>query len=81
MNTNNELGRERNIFSLFHGMKISVFWDIMPCSPIRFISALLATCFMSVSCLAYSSTLKMEGTYSYETSIRFQRTTRYYYIP
>jgi hypothetical protein len=33
---------------------------------------------MLVSCLAYSSTLKMEITYSSETSISFQRTVRRY---
>jgi hypothetical protein len=31
----------------------------------------LAACFMLVSCLAYSSTLKMEGTRSSETSVAF----------
>jgi hypothetical protein len=35
---------------------------------------LFATCFMLVSCLAYSSTLKMEATYFSETSVDFQRT-------
>jgi hypothetical protein len=39
--------------------------------------ALLATCFMLVCYLAYSSTLKME-TCSSETSIDFQRSTRRY---
>jgi hypothetical protein len=34
----------------------------------------LATCFMLVSCLAYSSTLKMKATYSSEMSVSFQRT-------
>jgi hypothetical protein len=34
-------------------------------------SALLATCFMLVSCLAYSSTLKMEVTCSSETPVDF----------
>jgi hypothetical protein len=38
----------------------------------------LATCFMLVSCLAYSSTLKIEDTYSAETSAEFQRTTQRY---
>jgi hypothetical protein len=37
--------------------------------------ALLATGFMLVSCLAYSSTLKMEAVCSSETSADFQRTT------
>jgi hypothetical protein len=39
---------------------------------------LLAHCFMLVSCLAYSSTLKVEAVYSFETSVHFQRTTRRY---
>jgi hypothetical protein len=39
---------------------------------------LLATCFMLVSCLAYSSTLKMEARCFSETSVDFQRTTRRY---
>jgi hypothetical protein len=34
--------------------------------------------FMIVSCLAYSSTLKMEARCSSETSVDFQRTTRRY---
>jgi hypothetical protein len=38
----------------------------------------LATCFMLVFCLAYSSTLKTETTCSSETSVHFQRTTRRY---
>jgi hypothetical protein len=33
---------------------------------------------MVVSCLAYSSTLKAEATFSFETSVDFQRTTRSY---
>jgi hypothetical protein len=36
--------------------------------------------FTLVSCLAYSSTLKMEATYSSETSVDFRRTT-WRYIP
>jgi hypothetical protein len=36
--------------------------------------ALLATCFMLVSCLAYSLTLKMEATCSSETSVDFKWT-------
>jgi hypothetical protein len=39
----------------------------------------LATCFMLVSCLAYSLTLKMEAAYSSENSVDFQRTTRRYF--
>jgi hypothetical protein len=37
--------------------------------------ALLVACFMLVSCLAYSSTLKMEVTCSSESSVDFQRIT------
>jgi hypothetical protein len=36
----------------------------------------LATCFMLVYCLAYSSNLKMEATSSSETSVDFQPTAR-----
>jgi hypothetical protein len=39
---------------------------------------LLATCFTLISCLAYSSTLKMEATYFSETSVGRQRTARLY---
>jgi hypothetical protein len=37
---------------------------------------MLSTCFMLASCLAYSSTIKMEVTCSSATSVDFQRTTR-----
>jgi hypothetical protein len=40
--------------------------------------ALLATCFMNVSCLTYSSSLKMEAIRSSETSVEFKRATRRY---
>jgi hypothetical protein len=40
-------------------------------------TALLATCFMLVSCLAYSATLKMEVTCSSNMSVDFQHTGRY----
>jgi hypothetical protein len=36
------------------------------------------TCFMLLSCLAYSSTLKLDMTCSFETSDSLQRTTRRY---
>jgi hypothetical protein len=39
---------------------------------------LFVTCFMLVSCLAYSSALKMEATCSSETSVDFHRNTRRY---
>jgi hypothetical protein len=42
------------------------------------ILAELATCFMLVSCLAYSFTLKVYAEYSSETSVDFQRKTRSY---
>jgi hypothetical protein len=42
--------------------------------------SLLVTCFTLVSCLAYSSTLKMEGTPSSETWVDFQRTI-WRYVP
>jgi hypothetical protein len=54
----------------------SIFWDITPCSPLKV--ALLATCFMLVSCLTYSSTLKMAATCSSKKSVAVQRTTRRY---
>jgi hypothetical protein len=44
----------------------------------RINKALLATCSMLVSCLAYSWTLKMYATFSSETSVDFQRTTPHY---
>jgi hypothetical protein len=66
-------------------MKSSISWDITQCSPLSVnrrygvtCSALLATCFRLVSCLAYSSTLKMDATCSSKTSVDFQRTTRCY---
>jgi hypothetical protein len=57
---------------MYLGMKNSIFWDIMSCS----IAELLATCFLLVSCLAYSSTLKMEVTCSFEILVDFERTAR-----
>jgi hypothetical protein len=46
----------------------------------RSITALFVSSIMLVTYLSYSSTLKMEGTYSSETSVEFQRTT-WHYIP
>jgi hypothetical protein len=43
-------------------------------------SCLLATCFTLISCLAHSSALKMEATYSSETPVDLQRTI-WHYIP
>jgi hypothetical protein len=40
--------------------------------------ALLAICFKLVSCLAYSSTLKMKAACSSERSVDFKLTTRRY---
>jgi hypothetical protein len=61
--------------------KSSIFWD-MSCTSLkvnrRFGGAFTAAYFMLVSCLAYSSTLKMEAPYSTEKSVGFQRTTRRY---
>jgi hypothetical protein len=46
-----------------------VFWDMR---------ALPASCFMLVSCLDYSWTMRMEVTHSSETSFSFQRPTLLY---
>jgi hypothetical protein len=46
-------------------MKVSVFWDITPCSPLKFIRH-------------FGGILKVEPTYSSETSVEFQRTTKPY---
>jgi hypothetical protein len=66
-------------------MNSFVFLDITPYSPLKFDRRFggtcrlylhsrrnKATCFTLVSCLAYSSTLKMEATSSSETSVGFQ---------
>jgi hypothetical protein len=53
-------------------VKSFIFLDITPCSLLKVDSrALLATCFMLVSVLAYSATLKMEVTCSSKTSVDF----------
>jgi hypothetical protein len=70
-------------------MKSSVFCDITSCSPVkasrrfgrthrihfrgRKVGVLLAAYFISVSCLAYSSSLKVEVIRSSETSAAFTR--------
>jgi hypothetical protein len=54
--------------------KSTIFWDITPCS----LLLCLPPAFMLVSCMAYSSTLKIEVICSSETSVDFQRTTRRY---
>jgi hypothetical protein len=53
-------------------MKSANFWDITLCS--------LLPAFTLVSCLAYSSTLKMEAICCSETSVDFQWTT-WRYMP
>jgi hypothetical protein len=50
-------------------MKRSTFWDITPCRPLNFP--------LLVSCLAYSSTLKMKETRESETWVDIQPTTRH----
>jgi hypothetical protein len=42
------------------------------------VMTLLAVCSMLISCLAYSSTMKMEATCYSETLVDFQRKTRRY---
>jgi hypothetical protein len=71
-------------------MKSYIFWDINPCSPLKFNRCFgliyrlhlqgrrirfLASCFALVYCLAYSWILDMEATYSSYTSVDLQRTT------
>jgi hypothetical protein len=63
--------------------KSSVFWDITACHAIRWKSTdvseeYVATCFVLVSSLAYSSTLRMWAIFSSETSIGFQHVTQRY---
>jgi hypothetical protein len=63
--------------------KTSTFWDITPCSPVKLnqrFGGRLDACFMLVSCLAYSSTLKMEVTCSSGMSVDFHHNT-WRYIP
>jgi hypothetical protein len=58
-------------------MKSPIFWDITPCSSLRVSkTALIATCSMVVSCLAYFSTLNMVATCHSDTPVDYQRTTR-----
>jgi hypothetical protein len=51
-------------------MKTSFLWDITP--------KVNRPAFTLISCMAYSSTLKMEAEYSSEKSVDFQRTTPSY---
>jgi hypothetical protein len=73
-------------------MNSSIFCDITPYSPLKVNRRFGGTCFhletkqgtsllpafTLVSCLAYSSILKMDATCSSEASVEFQRTTRRY---
>jgi hypothetical protein len=54
-------------------MKSFILWDITPCNSLKVNRRL-----PSASYWAYSSGLKMEATYSSETSVDFQRTMRRY---
>jgi hypothetical protein len=67
-----------------------IFWGVTPCSPLKFNRRckgtclrlqgqdLFPTCFHAGSCLTYFSILKMEATFSSETSVDFQQTKRRY---
>jgi hypothetical protein len=60
-------------------MKNSIFRDITPCSPLKVNRRFGETCLIHlVSCLAYSSSMKMKETYPSETSVDFQQNTRHY---
>jgi hypothetical protein len=65
---------------VFRSMKYTgiVGFEVLTVVLRRVLSSLLATCFMLVYCLAYSSTLKMEVTCPFETSVDFKRTARSY---
>jgi hypothetical protein len=78
-------------FEAFSGavMKCSVFWDVTPCSPLKASWCFRRTCclylqiegaayFILVSCLVYSSILKMEVTFFSKTLVDFQETTLHY---
>jgi hypothetical protein len=66
-------------------MESSVFWDIVPCSPLivswrfRRTWASQAELYMLVSCLATSAAPKMEAACCSETSVDFQGSIRRYY--
>jgi hypothetical protein len=66
-------------------MNSFVVWDVMLSSPLKvkqcfggICLALLPTCFILVSCFAYSSTLKMEMMWPSETLVDFLQTTWHY---
>jgi hypothetical protein len=70
-------------FKVLQQMKNPVSWDTALCSPLKVnriigCSVLLATCFVLVSHLVYSSTLKRGATCFSEASVEFQRSTRRY---
>jgi hypothetical protein len=78
-----------NLFAVqnLYSTKSFIFWDITSRIPLKFsrrfggtcrihLYSLLPTCFLLVSCSAYYSILKMEATYSSETSVHIQRTTQ-----
>jgi hypothetical protein len=59
-------------------MESPICWDVAPCSLLKGHqrSKQKGTCFMLVSCLAFSSTLMMEAICSFETSVDYQRATQ-----
>jgi hypothetical protein len=63
-------------------MNSSFFWDITPCSPLKFSRRFGRICrlhFQGLAyCMAYLSTIKIEMACSSETSDDFNRTTRRY---
>jgi hypothetical protein len=69
-------GRFGRIYRLLQGRRISQAGKQHKADSRQ--STLPAACFMPVSFLVHSSTLKMEGTSSSETSVNFQRSTRHY---
>jgi hypothetical protein len=68
--------------------KSPIFWDITPYSPLKGIrdfgehvsSRLFSACFVLVSCLTYSATLKMEAACTSETSVDILLNTRHYIL-
>jgi hypothetical protein len=77
-NKNYPLETQFNPWSWLVGLgQVRSGWSVRPISPfIPYIFTLPP--FMLVSCLAYSSTLKMEATCCSEMSVDFQWTTRHY---
>jgi hypothetical protein len=63
-----------------NNVKGSVFWDITPCSPLRVIRRLGGACRLHLQGreISQARNEKIEATYSSETSVDFQRTTRGY---